>query len=141
MSVWQRWLRRPKSLWLRKAIFQIHLWTGVALGVYVFVISVSGSAIVFRNELYNSLWPPPRTVAIGSLRLTHDQLRDAARRAYPRYRVSWVWEPKQSNQAVEIWLDRKGGKKERLFDPYTGRDLASRALIRSSSWAGWWIST
>jgi uncharacterized iron-regulated membrane protein len=119
----QRWLRRPKSLWLRKALFQIHLWTGVSLGVYVFVISLSGSAIVFRNELYNALWPGPRTVAMSGPRLTHDQLRDAARRAYPQYKLSWIWDAKQPNQATEIWMDRKGHKKERLFDPYTGLDL------------------
>jgi len=128
---WLRWLRRPKSLWIRKALFQIHLWTGVALGLYIFVISLSGSAIVFRNELYNALWPGPRTVAISGPRLTHDQLREAARRAYPRYRVSWIWDVKRpnqapdqaQNQAIEIWLDRAGHKKERLFDPYTGQDL------------------
>jgi uncharacterized iron-regulated membrane protein len=123
MNSWERWLRRPKSLWLRKAFFQIHLWTGIALGLYVFAISVSGSAIVFRNELYNALWPGPRIVAIGSHRFTHDELRDAARRAYPQYRLSWIWDAKQPNQAIEIWLDRKGHRKERLFDPYTGRDL------------------
>jgi uncharacterized iron-regulated membrane protein len=127
IALWERWLRRPKSLWLRKALFQIHLWTGVALGLYVFVISVSGSAIVFRNELYKVLWPGSKTVAISGPRLTHEQLRDAALRAYPHYRVSWIWDarrPNQApNQAIEIWLDRKGHKKERLFDPYTGLDL------------------
>jgi uncharacterized iron-regulated membrane protein len=123
MNFWERWLWRPRSLWLRRALFQVHLWTGIALGLYVFAISVSGSAIVFRNELYTSLWPGPRLVAIGSRRLTHDELRDAARRAYPQYKVSWIWEPKPPNQATEIWMDRKGGRKERLFDPYTGRDL------------------
>lgn len=123
MNLWERWLRRPRTVWLRKAIFQIHLWTGIALGLYVLVISVSGSAIVFRNELYNSLWPPPRTVPAGPHKLTHDELRAAAVRAYPKYHVSWIWEPKVANQAVEIWMDRKGGKKERFFDPYTGADL------------------
>ncbi len=123
MNFWGRWTRRPQSVWLRKALFQVHLWTGIALGLYVFVISVSGSAIVFRNELYNAIWPGPRIVAIGSHRLTHDELRDAARRAYPQYRLSWIWDAKQPNQATEIWLDRKGHKKERLFDPYTGLDL------------------
>jgi uncharacterized iron-regulated membrane protein len=117
------WLRRPKSVWLRKALFQIHLWIGIALGLYVFVISITGSAIVFRNELYNSLWPAPRIVAISGPRLTHDQLRDAARRAYPRYKLSWIWDARQPNQAIEIWLDRNGHRKERLFDPYTGVDL------------------
>jgi uncharacterized iron-regulated membrane protein len=123
MNSRERWLRRPKSLWLRKALFQVHLWTGIALGLYVFVISVSGSALVFRNELYNSLWPGPKTVVISGPRLTRDQLRAAARRAYPRYSVSWIWDAKQPNQAIEIWMDRNGGKKQRLFDPYTGQDL------------------
>lgn len=123
MNSWERWLRRPKTLFLRKAVFQIHLWTGIALGLYVFAISVSGSAIVFRNELYNVLWPGPRIVAIGSHRFTHDELREAALRAYPKYKVSWIWDAKPPNQATEIWLDRKGHRKERLFDPYTGRDL------------------
>ena len=27
------------------------------------------------------------------------------------------------NRAIDIWLDRNGHKKERLFDPYTGQDL------------------
>jgi uncharacterized iron-regulated membrane protein len=123
MNFWERWLRRPKSLWLRKALFQVHLWTGMTLGLYVFMISVTGSAIVFRNELYNGLWPGPRIVTIAGQRLTHDELRDAARRAYPQYKVSWIWDARQPNEAIEIWMDRKGHKKQRLFDPYTGRDL------------------
>tara|TARA_B100000029_G_scaffold516804_1_gene634670 strand:- start:10342 stop:11004 length:663 start_codon:yes stop_codon:yes gene_type:complete len=32
-------------------IYQIHLWLGLVLGLYVMVISVSGSAVVFRREL------------------------------------------------------------------------------------------
>jgi uncharacterized iron-regulated membrane protein len=127
VALWERWLRQPKSLWLRKALFQVHLWTGVALGLYVLVVSVTGSAIVFRNELYKSLWPGPTTVAISGPPLTHDQLRSAARRAYPQYKVSWIWDTTRrnqaANQAVEIWMDRDGHRKERLFDPYTGQDL------------------
>jgi uncharacterized iron-regulated membrane protein len=123
VNSWARWMRRPKSLWLRKALFQVHLWTGIALGLYVFVISVSGSAIVFRNELYNALWPGPRIVAVAGHRFSHGELRDAAHRAYPEYRVSWIWDAKEPNQAIEIWMDRNGHKKQRLFDPYTGQDL------------------
>jgi uncharacterized iron-regulated membrane protein len=123
MNLWDRWLRRPRSVRLRRALFQVHLWIGIALGLYVFVISVSGSAIVFRNELYNALWPGPRIVPVFSRRLTHEELRAAAHRAYPRYAVSWVWDAKEPNQAIEVWLDRNGHKKQRFFDPYTGEDL------------------
>jgi uncharacterized iron-regulated membrane protein len=48
---WQRWVRQPKTLWLRRALFQIHLWAGLCLGLYVVVVSLSGSALVFRDEL------------------------------------------------------------------------------------------
>jgi uncharacterized iron-regulated membrane protein len=142
MSFWDRWLRRPKSLWLRRAIFQIHLWTGIALGLYVLVISVTGSALVFRNELYNSLWPGPRIVDVTGPRLTHDQLRDAARRVWPRYKVTWIWDSRSAkqapNQAIEIWFERNGHKKERLFDPYTGRDLGESRpyTIQLLAWLG-----
>lgn len=33
-------------------LFQVHLWSGIALGLYIFFISVTGSVLVYRNELY-----------------------------------------------------------------------------------------
>jgi uncharacterized iron-regulated membrane protein len=57
MSPWDRWLRQPQTLWIRKALLQVHLWAGIGLGIYVVVISLSGSLLVFRDEL-NSLASP-----------------------------------------------------------------------------------
>ena len=51
VSAWQRWLHHPESLLLRRALFQIHLWVGMVASVYLAYMSVSGSMIVFRNEL------------------------------------------------------------------------------------------
>ncbi|MDA1184988.1 MAG: PepSY-associated TM helix domain-containing protein [Acidobacteria bacterium] len=52
MTLRQRWLTRPQDIWLRKALFQIHLWTGVAIGLYLAVISLTGAILVFRIELF-----------------------------------------------------------------------------------------
>ena len=49
--------QHPHSLWLRRALFQIHLWAGIAIGLYVLIVSVSGSMIVFRRELDRALCP------------------------------------------------------------------------------------
>ena len=54
---WQRWLWRPQQVGLRKAIFQVHLWSGIALGLYVLFISVTGSILVYRNEMYLAATP------------------------------------------------------------------------------------
>jgi uncharacterized iron-regulated membrane protein len=53
-SAWQKWLRHPQKLWVHRVVFQIHLWAGMLAGLYVFVMSVSGSIIVFRNQLEGS---------------------------------------------------------------------------------------
>jgi uncharacterized iron-regulated membrane protein len=53
MSFAENWLRRPQTTGLRKAVFQIHLWSGICLGLYVVVVCASGSAVVFRTDLYD----------------------------------------------------------------------------------------
>jgi uncharacterized iron-regulated membrane protein len=45
-------MRQPQTTWLRKAMFQVHLWSGMILGLYVVVVCVSGSALVYRNDIY-----------------------------------------------------------------------------------------
>jgi uncharacterized iron-regulated membrane protein len=50
-SAWQRWQQR---LLVHKVFLQIHLWLGVLVGIYVVVMSVTGSIIVFRNGVEQS---------------------------------------------------------------------------------------
>jgi uncharacterized iron-regulated membrane protein len=49
----ERWMKRPRTTWLWRAVFQLHLWMGLALGIYLAVVCASGSAIVFRNDFYD----------------------------------------------------------------------------------------
>lgn len=50
------WWRTPHRVWLRRALFQIHLWVGVLLAAYSVVIGLSGSALVFREEIEQWQW-------------------------------------------------------------------------------------
>lgn len=51
MTVWQQWLRSPEKSKARDAFFQIHYWMGMGASVYVLLMSISGSMIVYRNQL------------------------------------------------------------------------------------------
>ncbi len=128
MAILQQWLRHPQRVWLRRALFQIHLWTGVGVGLYVVAICLSGSALVFRAEIVKYLTRGPRTVAVGDQRLSNEEIGRAAQQDYPKYRVDDVWAAKQADQAVEVWLSVPGTSTElrREFDPYTGMDLGRR---------------
>ena len=63
-SAWQQWRRHPESLWVRRIVFQIHLWAGMLAGLYVSVMSVSGSIIVFRNQLEGARNPESGVVRV-----------------------------------------------------------------------------
>jgi uncharacterized iron-regulated membrane protein len=51
ISTWHVWLRHPEQLWMRQLLFQVHTWIGIVAGLYILVMSLSGSMIVYRNEL------------------------------------------------------------------------------------------
>ena len=69
-------MRQPQKLWLRRALFQVHLWSGIALGLYVLMMSVTGSVLVYRNELYRAATPPPIISTGSGPRLTDQQLAE-----------------------------------------------------------------
>lgn len=115
-----------RSSRLRRSLFQVHLWSGIALSLYIIVICVTGSAIVFRRELDKALCPTVLTVQVQPHRLTAAELKARARADYPRFALSEieVRRARAPNAPVEVLLSREGTRLERLFDPYTGANLA-----------------
>jgi uncharacterized iron-regulated membrane protein len=122
-NVWRRWVNQPQNLWLRRAFFQVHLWSGIGIGLYVLMISVTGSVLVYSNELYMAATPKPIISTAAAPRLTDDQLKQSALRAYPGYEVGDLGRARNLDQAVDVTLRRGDQTKNRLFDPRTGSDL------------------
>jgi hypothetical protein len=53
MTALQLWRDHPEKSRLRRGFFQVHFWVGAIGSAYILLMSVSGSVIVFRNELVN----------------------------------------------------------------------------------------
>ena len=49
----------------RSALFQIHLWVGLVLGVLFVAVSLSGSILVYDDKLTDWIAPPPKAVTAG----------------------------------------------------------------------------
>src|SRR5688572_15528080 len=92
LNILTRFLHQPQRVWLRRALFQIHLWTGLALGLYVVVLSITGSALVYRAELDRFLGTPRAALDERATPKTAEQLREMAARAYPDWTVKEVFE-------------------------------------------------
>lgn len=125
---------------IRGTLVQVHLWIGIGLGLYVLMMSFTGSAIVARREL-TRLWIPDAVPANGHPRLSAAVLRELAQSLYPGYEISEFREntrplrpdaaargdaraaPVPAARPVEVTFSRGNEKKVRRFDPFTGRDL------------------
>ena len=122
--MWKQWVRQPQAVWLRRALFQVHLWSGLAIGLYIVMLSVTGSALVYRNELDRYFATPRPAFDAKATRLSADELRRVAEKAYPGWAITRVGDRvTRRNPTIEIWVERNGEKKERLFNPYTGAEL------------------
>jgi uncharacterized iron-regulated membrane protein len=136
-TLWQRWVQRPQSLLFRKLLFQAHLWVGIGVGLYVAVISVSGSAIVCRREI-GRIASRRITVATpaGRRRVHLAEIEQNILRAYPGYEILSLRESEQVDRPDLAVLENRNERIARFFDPYTGADLGDPrpAVVRLLGW-------
>jgi uncharacterized iron-regulated membrane protein len=114
----------------------VHLWTGIAAGLYVVVISLTGSVLVYRSELRQYFNPEPRTVAVAGTRLSADALVAATQQVFPSAEIEVWTEPDEPELAVTMSVEEAGGGRDLLlFDPYTGEYLGNSLPV------GWRLTT
>ena len=127
-------MRAPQLLWWRRALVQVHLWIGLLLGIYMVVLSVSGSLSVIRPDI--NRWSVPRSVHVEGTRLTGDALKDAVRSAYAPNEVAQVFERRRPDSPVMVTVLAGGKEVDRLFDPYALRDLGHmyQPIVEAIEW-------
>src|SRR5688572_14553489 len=115
MGIWGQWLRQPQAIWLRKAAFQVHLWTGLAIGLYIVMLCLTGSVLVYRDVLDEVVETPAPAFEPGREALSTAQLTEAAQRAYPGYTVTRVGNRfNRRRPVIEVWVERGDDRIERL---------------------------
>jgi len=124
VNSWQRWIKAPHTTRFRRILFQVHLWMGIGLGLYILVISVSGSAVVLRPQI-NRGFIHNEVEAAGREGLTGSRLEAAILDQYMDYQVLNIIPPTREGRAVYVSLERNGEESGRYFDQYDGADLGS----------------
>lgn len=118
MDFLRRFYRRPQALWIRRLIFQLHLWTGIILALYMFVIGVTGSVLVFQDELEHIGKP----VSTGSPRTDVAAVIRNVAAGYPRWRLISLDAPSQYESNYTVVLQARTRLKL-ACDPATGAVL------------------
>ena len=139
MSLVHGYLHRPRKVWLRRLSFQIHLWVGLILTLYMIMIGLSGSILVFREELENLAGLNPWHNLQTSARPV-DPVEAIAnvRAAFPQARLISLRAPTESNPVYVAVMQGRGrnfGMGSIAIHPATAQVLGRMPRRLPPNWA------
>jgi uncharacterized iron-regulated membrane protein len=114
----------------------IHTWIGIATGVFLAVIALSGSVILFRAEFERAAFPPSAAAGNGSRRVSLDDAAREIAKVRPDAAVRRVNIPAMP-EAPYIFQVQAAGKRTDRFavDPSTARVLGRI----EPNWVDWMV--
>lgn len=115
----------------KKIASQLHLWLGVSSGLVVFIVALTGSILVFEEELEPVIYPEFHVVEVpkGQSLLPIDNLRATVANAYPKQRIARIEIEPHADRTIIFGLVK--GKKEKnvlsvAVNPYTAEITDTR---------------
>jgi len=108
---------------LRRTLLILHRWLGLAAGLPLVLLGVSGAVITFESELDRAINPSLWSVRPAGERQDWQALVDRTRREFPGNSLVALRLPSADDQSAEVAF---GGGRLCYVDPYSGHMLGSR---------------
>jgi uncharacterized iron-regulated membrane protein len=111
---------------LKRVAFLVHLALGLGTGLWLVLVSLTGSLIVFRAEMEAALHPALTRVPAGPGRAPLQPMLDGARTAFPGATFHTVNLPTEPGGTVSFWGHDAAGRSFHAYaNPHTGEPLGS----------------
>jgi uncharacterized iron-regulated membrane protein len=105
----QRYIQRPQQLAVRRLNFQVHLWVGIILTLYMILIGFTGSILVFRPELERLFGLKPwQNIQVQEPVAEITTVVENLKAAYPRLRIVSVDAPAENEATFVAVLEGRG---------------------------------
>jgi len=104
----------------RRALFQVHLWVGILAGLYIFVVCVTGAALVFRIDMQRAMHPALFTPLAAGPVVDPVAVMNSVKKAYPDADVSGVDAPTTSRPTYLAYASYGERFVTLLLDPVSG---------------------
>jgi uncharacterized iron-regulated membrane protein len=127
-------LHRPHSVLLRGVLFQVHLWVGVVVALYVSIVCVTGAALVFRIDLQRAVHPHLFTPGADGPPVDPAAVMERVRDEYPGGRLSGVDAPTTARPTYLAYVTSGERFATVLVDPVDARvlgELPEQSIVRT----------
>ncbi len=123
----------PRRLLVRRVLLQMHLWAGLALALYLIAISLSGSVLVFKDELTRWSLPPGLHALSPGKTASPQTVMERFLHVEPRGAVTQLQVPSPVLPAFLLEGKNGAGRPQRwLADPLTGA-----LQVAPRTWLDW----
>ena len=122
----------------KKTLLVFHRWTGISAGLIIVLVGVTGSILVFEDELDVALNPDLYSAGIQGDRLPLDEIVSQTVQVHPGWQPAFVSRlDDAAGRTLTVTLrDADGNERQVFVDPFTAEivgersSLSSMALIR-----------
>ena len=90
---------------LRQTLFTVHMWIGLILGLLLAALGLSGSLLVYDDQMANLINPPPRATTAGEP-LPLSMIQDIAGETVGGHGQMQIFLPQKPGEAISV---RMGG--------------------------------
>lgn len=112
---------------LRPPALASHRWFGLLAGLLLVVIGISGSLLIFSQELDQTLYPQLLQVQPQAEMRSHQSLVEIAKTAQPNLKLHRITVPRSPEATYTVMMvDANGDYTDIYLNPYTGTVLGSR---------------
>jgi uncharacterized iron-regulated membrane protein len=111
----------------RKAIGKLHLWLGLASGIIVLIVSLSGAVFVFQDDIRDLTQHWRKVEVQARPMLPPSVLQAAAAKAQPGFTASWTTY-NGPDRSTAVYLSKGEDVYYAFLNPYTGQVLKVQNL-------------
>lgn len=115
---------------LRRIALKLHRIVGLVVGIFILIASLTGSALVFREEIDRTLNPSLLEVSPAPEKVSLEEVVENVARAFPDERIRLIAAPRSATEPYVIRMERTAADLV-YVDPYSGRILGDRSLTGS----------
>lgn len=127
----------------RKRLYQLHSIFGIFSSVFLIIVGLSGSFLIFGREIDQLLDPEEFVIQSVGTRKSIDSLREELRKKLPPHILAGWLIPEHSYQPDQVWVHFLDSETKEesviLLDPYNGSLKGKLKEDRSDSFYGWML--
>jgi len=124
--------KRPVLRWAthqQRWFAKWHVYLGIIAGFIVAIVGITGSILVFEDEIDTALNRPLFETTAGKTKMDFAQVVPLVKEQYPQIRIDYIYSPDDKPNSTYIIYDYKT-EQQYFIDPYTGR-LSGKRLYES----------